>query len=771
MVGKSANAIRQDNQGMGRELAAAVVEFRAAQSRSNTMPFFNRVGKQEREAVPIDAIARYDAEKLLEDLLSLGLRDTEIHGRLVSGRLPIQSLDRLHQIDSLASVRPAGVRYSRGSVTTEGDQGTRSDIARSTFDVNGSGVSVGVISDSFNCLGGAATDIASGDLPDNFVILQEALDCEGKLDEGRALMQIVHDIAPGAKLVFRSSANGSAGLANAVLELADAGCDVIIDDASIPTSSWFQHGPVARAVQTVEAAGVVHVSAAGNEGRLSYDSEFRPSRTDALNLLTHDFDPGPDDDSLQSFELPEGALLELVLQWDDPAISNDGSFGAASDLDIYVTDETGTELLAGSATSNIGNDPVENLVFFNSENSGQTRFNLLLVTAAGDPPGRLKYIVYGRFAGRFNEHLTDSSTIVGHANSASTITVAAVDHNFALVGDSEAPPLRAFSSAGGTPILFDQTGARYLEPVVSRKPDVAAPDGVSTTFFRSDPEGPKTFIGTSASAPHVAGIVALLLELRSDLAPSDVRTVLALSARDILVRSGGGPSLAGPGFDSDSGYGLVDTERALTLAATFVSVMHETDSIDRPTESLGDAAVGVGAGNISVIWLVLTALLILLRMRSVRYSSQLIAMPGFSGKTQYHSISHAIRFDRQTIKGIIFPLLVRTDAVKQKTVRYIVMKKLIVASIVYVLATIPALADAPPALLGELDAGHIQKIENAEDVRGKYMPFDASVVNPFCAQSRIKCVSISSPSIGWLKVGYKKRTWFGTWSTTRYLKY
>ena len=78
----------------------------------------------------------------------------------------------------------------------------RSDIARSTFGVNGSGINVGVLSDSFNCLGGAAGDTANGDLP-SVTVIQEISICTGATDEGRAMLQIVHDVAPGANLSFR----------------------------------------------------------------------------------------------------------------------------------------------------------------------------------------------------------------------------------------------------------------------------------------------------------------------------------------------------------------------------------------------------------------------------------------------------------------------------------------------------------------------------------------------------------------------------------------
>ena len=121
---------------------------------------------------------------------------------------------------------------AQGPLTSQGDKAMRADVARTTFGVDGTGVTVGVISDSYNCLGGADEDVASGDLPPGVVILADNLDCSGGGgidDEGRAMMQIIHDVAPGATLVFHTGVGGEANLAAAIRALAEAGVDVIVD--------------------------------------------------------------------------------------------------------------------------------------------------------------------------------------------------------------------------------------------------------------------------------------------------------------------------------------------------------------------------------------------------------------------------------------------------------------------------------------------------------------------------------------------------------------
>ena len=60
--------------------------------------------------------------------------------------------------------------------------------------------------------------------------------------------------------------------------------------------------------------------------------------------------------------------------------------------------------------------------------------------------------------------------------------------------------------------------------------------------------------GTSAAAPHVSGIAALILSLHPDFTPEEVRQVLRNSADDI----------GSPGWDEDSGYGRANAFRALS---------------------------------------------------------------------------------------------------------------------------------------------------------------------------------------------------------------
>src|SRR5438067_6828587 len=155
--------------------------------------------------VTIDATAAGDPRVLEAELIALGARNTAVAGHLVSARLPIAAIPSLEGLTSLQFARPAHRKTHVGAVTSQGDRVMRADSARAVFGLDGSGVMVGVLSDSFDCFGGAATDAATGDLTAIVTVVEES-NCNNDGDEGRAMMQIVHDIAPGADLAFGTAA-------------------------------------------------------------------------------------------------------------------------------------------------------------------------------------------------------------------------------------------------------------------------------------------------------------------------------------------------------------------------------------------------------------------------------------------------------------------------------------------------------------------------------------------------------------------------------------
>jgi hypothetical protein len=509
------------------------------------------------EHVVIDAVASHDAETLRRDLVRLGMRQATVFGRTVSGTLPLRVLGKAAALTSLQRARPAMARSRAGSVTSQGDAAMQASGARATFGVDGSGVMVGTLSDSYDCTsggGGAAGDVSSGDLPSGVTVLEEIDSCSGAIDEGRAMMQIIHDIAPGSTQAFHTAFNGSAGFASGIVELANWGADIINDDIIYYAEPMFQDGPIAQAVDTVRAMGVAYFSAAGNNARDSYEDSFRNSGVGGYfsGSVRHDFDAGGAVDTLQQITIGSNETVVFSFQWSDPHFSVSGSPGAASDLDIFLySDQNRPRLRAYSINDNTGGDPVE--VFAYSNIGPAQTFLLGIDLYSGPAPATIKYVYFGNLT--INEHETASATAYGHANAAGARAVGAARYTQTPAFGTSPPVLESFSSAGGIPTLFDSAGAPVSE--LRQKPEIVAPDGVDTTFFYPgqdyEPNGFPNFFGTSAAAPHAAGAAALLRDFDPTLTADALYSALQSTALD----------MGAAGVDFDSGYGLIQADAAL----------------------------------------------------------------------------------------------------------------------------------------------------------------------------------------------------------------
>jgi subtilisin family serine protease len=559
----------------------------------------------------IDAIAKDDPLVLLQDLKQLGLKSSSVFGRIVSGQLPKNAINKLQAINSLHEIKRSDMLYSQGIAMTQGDKALRSDMARENFSVTGKGVTVAVLSDSFNCLGGTDKDKQTGDLPQNLLLLEEALDCTGTTDEGRALMQIVHDISPKAKLIFQSSSNGLAKTANAILDLAfKYKANVIIDDMKSLSANFYQEDAISQAINKVTKSGVVYVTAAGNSGRNAYQSTYNEYINTTFDINAHDFDSSSKVDIYQRLHVPEGAGFRLVLQWDSPAYSISGGTGAQTDLDIFIFNQHHNKVLSASTFGNIGKDPVEVMEFFNPKGSGQSKFDLMITKAKGKAPQSFKYIILNSFDGIIQEYQTNSGGLFGHANTESAITVGASNYQETPVFGVTPPLLQYYSSAGGQAIKLDINGDAISPPIIPKKPDVIASDNVNTTFFGaidSDNDGKPNISGSSAAAPHVAGVIALLLEINPKLQPIDIKTILQKTSTDIIQRNNKDKTITGEGFDLDSGFGLINAEAAVDLAENYPA--SEPEKLIDKNEIIVNKTDQIGGGGFSFRFLIFLLLL------------------------------------------------------------------------------------------------------------------------------------------------------------------
>ncbi len=189
---------------------------------------------------------------------------------LVAGWVAPGRVIGLASVPSVREVRPVvRPRVRTGSVTSAGDTLLRAAELREATGLSGAGIRVGVISDGVDHWRSAQ---ATGDLPASLTVLRN----EVGGDEGTAMLEIVHDIAPNASLVFHDCGWNVLEFNQAIDALADAGCRVIVDDIGWTDEPFFEDGVVAaHAADAVSRRGVVYVSAAGNDARLHYQGLFR----------------------------------------------------------------------------------------------------------------------------------------------------------------------------------------------------------------------------------------------------------------------------------------------------------------------------------------------------------------------------------------------------------------------------------------------------------------------------------------------------------------
>lgn len=501
---------------------------------------------------------------LRNELIALGMTGIVNNGpytKIISGYFLISKLTQLNTKTNIQYVRPLypPLNNATGQAITQGDTAMRADKVRDRFAVDGEGVKVGVLSDSYNSRGGAPADVTEGDLPND---VQVALDYTGN-DEGRAMLQIVHDIAPKAKLVFRTGFQTAGDFAQGITDLSSQSlqggkCDVIVDDITYITEPFLRDGKVAEAVNNAVTAGVTYFSSAGNFGSKSYESAFQDAGPNTALIpapaTLHRFG-ATNADTYQRLKLNPGSYT-IVLQWSDEFFSAGvTNSGVQTDLDLYLVGTSGYTLF-GFNRSNIFGDPFEVCPFTVTDT---TEARLIVVKASGSATNlRFKYIIFRGDGSIFDYENTAPSTIVGHPNADSCIAVGAMLYGKILPFTPIYPGVASFSSRGGSATLVRGSTTQFTPRL---KPDLIAPNGVNTTvtlgaqpagFNDGDPY--PNFFGTSAAAPHAAGVAALLIharkkfDLQTNVSPYDIRQLLQGSAGKFSTLGNAHNFVGGNGF-------------------------------------------------------------------------------------------------------------------------------------------------------------------------------------------------------------------------------
>ena len=179
---------------------------------------------------------------------------------------------------------------------------------------------------------------------------------------------------------------------------------------------------------------------------------------------------GPDSTKIfQTLNLKPGSYT-IVLQWEDESASLGSATGVLTDMDLYLLSAADLPLF-GFNRSSLTLDPFEVCPFVVREESN---VKLVVARAAGTSNVRFKYIIF-RGDATILDYQTGNSTIVGHANADSAITVGAMLYANIPPFTPVWPGVASFSSRGGT---FTKQGGSYIQRF---KPDLIAPNGVNIT--------------------------------------------------------------------------------------------------------------------------------------------------------------------------------------------------------------------------------------------------------------------------------------------------
>lgn len=436
-----------------------------------------------------------------------------------------------------------------GPPVSQGDRAHQADVVRNVFGIDGTGVRIGVLSDSVRFL---AQSQASKNLPLDVTVVpgQSGMTATSSgSGEGTAMLEIIHDLAPGAKLFFATAFASDASFAQNIRTLRFTyKCDIIVDDVLYFNEAPFQDTMIARAVNEVVADGALYFSSAGNEGNFDdgtggvWEGDFADGGSaGTLNGKTyriHSFGERRISNRIRA-AAPEGSGYFLF--WADPW------GGSRNDYDLFILDSTLSVVKGASIGSQTGTqDPWEVI-----DGLGIVTGDRLVIVSNNAQP-RALYL--SAFQGELALHTPGQTR--GHSSTAGALSVAAVNASVARGGAftggvtnpvasySADGPRRIFFHPDGSPIvpgnfLFTTTGG-----TLRQKPDLAAADGVSTSVPVA---GLSTFFGTSAAAPHAAAVAALLKSAAPNLTNAQLRNLLVSTALD-----------TGPlGWDRNAGIGIV----------------------------------------------------------------------------------------------------------------------------------------------------------------------------------------------------------------------
>lgn len=419
-------------------------------------------------------------------------------------------------------------------IVSAGDVQLKANLVRSQYGAYGDGVTIGVISDGVDHLPNVPTP---SELPSNVTVIPGHA---GSGDEGTAMLEIVHDLAPNAQLVFCSDAgtSGYGDLADAITVLQGQSCKVIVDDVKNKTEPFFtDEDPVlGAAIRSFISGGGVYVSAVGND---NYDTQNSngyfiysgvtdirgQDNTFASNLTYLEVEAPPLQGGVVFFQWAE--------QWVNPS----------HDYDLYVFDETGQNNEGvGGVLRQGGSVPPRETVFF-SNSSASVKLFRIIVRAPFSSSSGTDFKIISNF--KLRNSFTNNRHAYGHRGYPNVIGVAAYS--------ADLPNTMAYYSSWGPLKMYSTVSSTWYDQEI---PLITATSKVSTYVGSVLHQFENPFEGTSAAAPHIAAIAGLYFSRYPLRTRENFINDLKLSGATIY--SVGGSQLTGGYYHQQSGYGKAE---------------------------------------------------------------------------------------------------------------------------------------------------------------------------------------------------------------------
>ncbi len=323
-------------------------------------------------SVGVEVRGTGDFATLQTSLISLGMKITASSQKnlLVEGYIPIAKLPNLAVSAQVVSASPMFIPYASGFQGVGNNESVNTLNVPANFQASpsaGAGQKIAALSDSLSLFaGGLADSVRTGDLPANVQNLQDYIappppppgtpQPKGPTDEGRAMLEQIHDIAPAAQLGFASAFNGEQSFADNIRALNNAGYKTIVDDITYADEPIFQDGVIAQAVNDVTATGSTYLSSAANNSNDGYQSQFRGVNATVAGIGAGrymNFDPTGRTTTIQlGVNVGQGNASSLFFQYDQP-------YGAAtSNITTYLLDANGAIAYTGSSNTFATGTPI-----------------------------------------------------------------------------------------------------------------------------------------------------------------------------------------------------------------------------------------------------------------------------------------------------------------------------------------------------------------------------------------------------------------------------